>query len=464
MRASGRLSALGVAWDARRTARGGVPAIEARRAERLAALVQHARTHSRFYAQRYAGLDHDAALESLPAVTKPELMAHFDDWVTDPQVTRESLLRFTARADTIGELFLGRYVVFTTSGSTGEPALLVQDKRALAVMNGLAYGRPPHLSRRAAGRMLTHGIRAALVFATGGHFLTTVMFARRVRAAPFRRRYLRFFSVLEPLPQLVEELNSYRPALLASYTSGLEVLANEQAAGRLRIAPVLVASGGEQLLPAVRRRIEEAFGCAMMDLYSASEATPLALPCRYGEQHLNTDWFILEPVDANGNPVPAGVQSHSALLTNLANFVQPVIRYELGDAIRIDAEPCRCGSPLPTVQVEGRTDEILRLESPSGTVALLPMALSTVVVGTTGVHRFQVLQTAPAALAVRIEVLPGQDQSGVEAQVLDRLRRYLGAQGLPDVALAVDPEPVQVQPTGGKLRHVLRAAGTPGSA
>ncbi|MDP9884838.1 phenylacetate-coenzyme A ligase PaaK-like adenylate-forming protein [Sinomonas atrocyanea] len=461
MRRSGRLTTLGVLRDARRVLRGGPAAIEARQRERLAALLQHARAHSDFYAQLYAGLPQDAELGSLPPVTKAELMGHFDRWVTDPEVTKDALLRFTARQDTIGTDFLGRYVVFTTSGSTGEPTLLVQDARALAVMNGLAYGRPPYVDPRVMARMMAKGIRAALVFATGGHFLTTVMYARRIRSVPFRRRYVRSFSVLEPMPQLVQELNAYRPGMLESYASGLEVLAEEQAAGRLHIAPALVACGGEQLLPAVRRRIEQVFGCPLLELYSASEAGPLTLPCRYGQQHLNADWFILEPIDSAGRPVPVGVLSHSVLLTNLANFVQPLIRYELGDSVRLGAEPCRCGSPLPTVRIEGRTDEILRVEGPAGTVVLLPMALGTVVEETPGVHRFQVLQTGPATLAVRVEVLPGQERHTVEAEALARLRAYLAEQGLPDVGLGLDPEPIRVNPRGGKLRHVLHAPSAP---
>jgi phenylacetate-coenzyme A ligase PaaK-like adenylate-forming protein len=464
MRRSGRLTAFGVLRDARRALQGGRAAVEARQRERLAALLQHARAHSAFYAELYAGLPQHPDLGSLPPVTKAQLMGHFDAWVTDPEVTKDALLRFTARQDTIGTDFLGRYVVFTTSGSTGEPTLLVQDARALAVMNGLAYGRPPYISRRVLLRMLAKGIRGAAVFASGGHFLTAVMYTRRIRSVPLRRRYVRFFSVLEPVAQLVEELNAYRPAMLESYASGLEVLAEEQAAGRLRVTPALVACGGEQLLPAVRRRIEEVFGCPLLELYSASEASPLALPCRYGEQHVNADWFILEPIDSAGRPVPAGVLSHSVLLTNLANFVQPIIRYELGDSVRLGAEPCRCGSPLPTVRIEGRTDEVLRFEGPAGTVALLPMALGTVVEETPGVHRFQVLQTGPDALAVRVEVLPGHEQHSVEAEVLARLRSHLDGQGLPGVGLALDPEPIRVNPKGGKLRHVLHAPAGPTAA
>ena len=90
------------------------------------------------------------------------------------------------------------------------------------------------------------------------------------------------------------------------------------------------------------------------------------------------------------NPVAAGQRSDSVLLTTLANFVQPVIRYELGDSIVLDADPCPCGSALPTIRVEGRTDEILRVPRTGGGAAvLLPMAVATVVEETRGVRRYQ---------------------------------------------------------------------------
>ena len=124
----------------------------------------------------------------LPSVTKPELMARFDDWVTDPDVTRARVEGFVANLDHLGQDFLGRYVLCTTSGSTGVPALLVQDRRAVAVMTGLAYVRALNaLSPRLVVQMLTRAPRLAAVFAQGGHFLSTTMFERRLRTAPFRR-------------------------------------------------------------------------------------------------------------------------------------------------------------------------------------------------------------------------------------------------------------------------------------
>jgi hypothetical protein len=95
-------------------------------------------------------------LDRLPVVTKPALLARFDDWVTDPAVTRVGVEQFVANLDNLGREFLGRYVVFATSGSTGVPALLVQDQRAVAVMTGLTYARSlSALTPKLGAKMLT---------------------------------------------------------------------------------------------------------------------------------------------------------------------------------------------------------------------------------------------------------------------------------------------------------------------
>jgi phenylacetate-CoA ligase len=92
------------------------------------------------------------------------------------------------------------------------------------------------------------------------------------------------------------------------------------------------------------------------------------------------------------------------LVTNLANYVQPAIRYQPGDSVVVSNEPCPCGSPLATISVEGRTDEILRVpRSGGGEAVLLPMAIATVVEETAGVRRYQVVQTASDTLTVRLE-------------------------------------------------------------
>jgi phenylacetate-CoA ligase len=455
------LTAWSVAWDVWRMSRGPA-AIAARQQARLQALIEHARGASRFYAEHYRtvppGPIGPQELHQLPPVIKPELMSRFDDWVTDPAVTRAGVEEFVANLDNLGRDFLDRYVVFTTSGSTGVPALLVQDHRAVAVMTGLAYVRGlSALSPKLAAKLLTRPPRVAAVFAQGGHFLSTTMFERRLRTARFRRRISRFFSVLDPLPVLVDQLNAFRPAMLGTYASALSVLTEEQEARRLHIAPLVITSGGELLTPATQHRAETAFHCLVTQSYAASEAMPLALPRRRGQLHLNSDWFVTEPIDAAGQPVPPGSRSDGLLVTNLANYVQPIIRYQLGDSVVVSKQPCECGSPLETISVEGRTDEILRLPgSGGGDVVLLPMAIATRVEETPGVHRYQVLQTARDALTVRLENNPGTDRNEVWQRVSTDLSDFLRSHGATGVALHLAPEPPQVNPGSGKLRHVLK--------
>jgi phenylacetate-coenzyme A ligase PaaK-like adenylate-forming protein len=306
--------------------------------------------------------------------------------------------------------------------------------------------------------MLARAPRQAAVFATGGHFLSTTMFERRLRLAPFRKRTTRFFSVLDPLPRLVAQLNAFQPAMLGTYASALAVLTAEQESGRLRISPLVITSGGELLTPAVQHRAEKAFGCLVNQTYGASEAIPLALPCRYGRLHLNSDWFVVEPIDAEGRPVPTGARSDGLLVTNLANYVQPVIRYQLGDSVIITDRRCACGSPLATIVVEGRTDEILQIPRVrGGEVVLLPMAVATVVEETRGVRRYQVLQTAADVFTVRLEHEPGTDRTQVWQRVSAGLTDLLRANNCDNVSLRLAEEPPQANSRSGKLRHVLRS-------
>jgi phenylacetate-CoA ligase len=206
------------------------------------------------------------------------------------------------------------------------------------------------------------------------------------------------------LPELVVALNAYQPVFLASYPTMLALLADERTAGRLRIDPVCLWSGGECLAPGARVEIERAFGCRVVNEYGASECMSIAFGCDAGWLHVNADWVMLEPVDEDYRPTPVGEPSRTVLLTNLANRVQPIIRYDLGDSVIVKPEPCTCGSPLPAIQVEGRHDDVIAMAARDGhVVRLLPLALTTIVEEAANIHRFQIVQTAPDRLMLRLD-------------------------------------------------------------
>ncbi|MEU6040505.1 hypothetical protein ABZ801_34380 [Actinomadura sp. NPDC047616] len=81
-------------------------------------------------------------------------------------------------------------------------------------------------------------------------------------------------------------------------------------------------------------RIAAALNTKVRTSYAANECPFLSYGCEQGWMHLNADWAILEPVDEQYRPVPPGRPSHTVLLTNLANRLQPILRYDLGDAVQ----------------------------------------------------------------------------------------------------------------------------------
>ena len=358
---------LGAFWQIWLGRAAGAQAIAAARANRLRSLVQFARRHSPLYGEIYRKVS-DAVVDisALPVTTKAALMERFDDWVTDRGVTRSRVDAFLADRTRIGDRFDARYVIWKSSGTTGHEGIFVQDEGALGIYDGLLavqLAAPEFAAQMIAGSMFRGG-RAALIAATGDHFASIASWERVCRSSPGIAA--RGFSAMEPLASLVAKLNAFQPVYLASYPTMLALLADEKRRGRLRIRPALVWSGGEYLGTRMLDDLEDAFGCHVMNEYGASECLSIAFGCPERWLHVNADWVIVEPVDAAYRPTPAGDTSHTVLITNLANRVQPVIRYDLGDAIVAHPGRCACGNPMPAIRIEGRRDDVVVLKDGVG--------------------------------------------------------------------------------------------------
>jgi len=272
--------------------------------------------------------------------------------------------------------------------------------------------------------------RIAFVGATTGHFASMVSMQRLRQLNPFMAQSLRCFSILQSPSALLDELNAFAPTVIATYPSVAALLADVAAQGALHFAPKEIWTGGETLSAAVRRHVEQGLGCMVRNSYGASEFMSIGWECQHGQMHANTDWLILEPIDAQGQPVPPGQVSHSILLTNLANFVQPLIRYDLGDQITVHPERCECGSSLPVIEVQGRRDDPLLMAGLDGhLVTLLPLALTTVLEDDAGVFDFQLRQQDDHTLVLRLDP-HGADAAAAAARCRNALEKFAVTQGL----------------------------------
>jgi phenylacetate-CoA ligase len=454
-----------LALDARRTER------DARRLARVqqrrfARLIRHAQHRSPFYRQLYASAAPPALrdLQALPPVTKPQMMEHFDDVVTDRSISQRAVLEHAEDPRNLGRAFRGRYFIARTSGTTGLVGHYVHDLFSYFLCQVLTAARSPTIRRPTADgrRAGPRRVRAASVLSPVANLGVASVIASSPRLARWLAD-LRLVDIFAPWEQTVAALNAFRPDVLGSFPTVLEQLAQARQDGRLRIQPRAITSGGEILTPRTRRAISEAFGCPVFDCYGSAECGWLGMECRQQQGiHLFADWLVVEAVDQDGHPVPPGQESDKILVTNLANRVQPFIRFEITDRVTFLEGACPCGSVLPRVLVKGRASEVLYLPGEGGrTIQVPPFHLTTLAEMVPGIHRYQVVQERDDELLVLFTARPEADSDGVQARLRSSFEDYLRQHALSRVRLTVQRSEAIRKDRSGKVRQVLPKVGAP---
>ena len=446
-------SVLWLLYDTYRARKQGIKAIEQRQRVRLADMVDFARKNSPFYREQYKDLPErieDPTL--LPITNKKELMANFNRFATDPEVTIEKVKAFIHNPDLIGEYFLGKYTVATTSGTTGTHGIFLIDKSTFKVVGALGFRMMSSwLNLVDVIRVLANGGRLTMVNAMGGHFASAIAAARLQKK---RGKKFQVLPVTMPMPEMVERINQFQPVLLAPYASMGSLVASEQEAGRLQIKPVLIVLSAEGLNEKEFKRISNAFNAKVYDSYAATECPFISYRCKYRWLHVNSDWVLLEPVDADYQPTPPGKQSHTVLISNLANRIQPILRYDLGDSVIQKPEPCSCGNTLPAIRVQGRSADVLAFDTDGKKATIAPLAFAAVAAHISGIELFQLVQTGPANMRLRLKLSAGADSHRVWQTLITEIKKLLNENGLDHIAVEQADEPPEQTP-GGKYRQII---------
>lgn len=443
--------------DARRARKEGLAAVEHRQHARFTEMVAFARANSPYYRELYGDLPEDIQeLAQLPITSKKLLMPRFNDWVTDKRVTLEDAEKFIDNPDLIGQTFADKYKIATTSGTTGTRGIFLLDEHELNVTKAMSLRMlTDWFGMGDIPKIIAKGGKMAMLFATGGHFASAVASTNLRKENWLRSRMIKVFPVNTPIPDLVEQLNDFNPAVITSYATTMSILTGEQEAGRLNINPVLITTTAEGLSVDEYREMEKAFRTKVRNGYACTEAPFMSYSCQEQWYHVNNDWLVFEPVDEDYKQTPKGQQSHTVLITNLANRAQPIIRYDLGDSILEKPDACECGNPLPAIRVQGRSADILNFPSEKGEqVKITPLTFGAIVDRTPGVEQFQLVQTKPDVIKVRLRYSEDINQDTAWQSVQDEMKKVLAENNLGNVSVE-RAEELPEQSKGGKYREVI---------
>ncbi|WP_232734713.1 phenylacetate--CoA ligase family protein [Polaribacter sp. ALD11] len=110
----------------------------------------------------------------------------------------------------------------------------------------------------------------------------------------------------------------------------------------------MVKGTSEKILDSYQKEVIKAFGSKIISEYGATESGIIAFECPFGHMHINMEGVLVEEID------------NEIVVTNLQMHSFPIIRYRLGDYIKLDlsGEKCKCGLKHQVLEeVTGRIGE-----------------------------------------------------------------------------------------------------------
>lgn len=422
--------------------------LKAERQGRLRDLLAWSIEHSPFHTDRLVGVDParftEAAMESLPVMTKDDLMSEFSSIVTDSRLTLDVVEDHVANVDD-NEYLFDRFRAVTSSGSSGRRGVFVYDWdewTTLALMQSRSRLGTADDSAR------PRGAATASLFAGAGAHLSRVM--RTFLAEPGDE--VHHLPMTLPVAEVVRGLNAAQPELLMGYPSALDLVVREAQAGRLGISPRFVESGGELLMDRTRVAVRDLWGVEIDDSWAVVEGA-YAFSCPSSRaMHLPDDLVIIEAVDQAGRPVPPGEPATKLYLTNLYNRTQPLIRFEISDGLTVLDGVCPCGSAHSRItELTGRADIVFEYDN---SVKVHPMVLRLELHDERHVTEYQVRQTA-RGVCVKVVTDRPEELDGIQ----NRLVRTLRTAGLGDPEVTVEAVDRLERLAAGKLRQFIPRLG-----
>ena len=268
----------------------------------------------------------------LPIIDKSVIREHFSDLLTTEPKHRKQLSKVT------------------TSGSTGQPLMLMQDH---AFRDNVTADIQRHLGWAGWKMGYLHA------YMWGSNFEETMMHSLRSRLIDWEwNRFLvnAFTLTEEKMTAFAERVQREHPRILFGYASSLHRFAQFVQKGAYKgINFDGIISSAEVLPQASRQVIEETFKCRVFNRYGTKELGGVACECEaHNGLHVSAENNLIE-ILCDDRPTSPG-ETGSIIVTNLNNWGMPFIRYSIGDeGAWGDDSRCPCGRSSPKLTaVEGR--------------------------------------------------------------------------------------------------------------
>lgn len=416
--------------------------------KKLHNLLFYAYDHSKFYQKLYQKNDitrndlSEIKIEELPVVNKEMVMNNFNDIVTRKNISREKVEKFLEEKPAPTSLLENKYRVIHTSGSTGRLGYFLYNKREWDLIKAVSL------------RMFNNfGLKPkkyAFIGASDGHYAGISLFLSPINHLEeiFYDDYL-IMNINKPLGKYLKELDKLNPHNLTGYSSAISMLAEKQLKKELNISPDTIIGGGEPFFKKDREKIKEAWGVEPVNYYAASESLMIGI-----ERPKANALYILDDINY------IELEDDRTLLTNLYNYTQPLIRYQISD-ILIPEEKEKSNSPQdwPFRRVKkllGRREDKIWFKNKSGDKDFIhPVVLVEFYVA--GLEKFQIIQNSKESFIIKTVISKKYSDTAVQDKIIKKMKGILQDKNLSNVDFQVKKvSDIPPDPETGKFKLIKK--------
>jgi phenylacetate-CoA ligase len=347
--------------------------------------------------------------------------------ITDKSILRKEFKNLRVKK------FSGKYYKNTSGGSTGKPAVFLQDnnyKEKGAGVKLLFY----EWGGRSQGEKLIKFWGSERDFLKG-----SIGIKARLQSFILNTTWMNTFRMKnDDLESFVKIINKKRPKLIESYVQAIYELSKFIKKNNLKIySPEGIIASAGTLHPEMRKLIESVFECKVLNRYGSREVGDMACSCEENDGlHLIPVNHYIEILDDNLDPSKPG-EMGKVYVTSLHNKVMPLIRYRIGDlAIVPEEEHCSCGRGFPLLsEISGRENSIIRTNNTVFDSAALTTSFYYKKEGVffESFSRYQFVQLERNKFLVRLLIVKERDWELEEKDILfKKLKNILGENSVID--------------------------------
>jgi len=159
----------------------------------------------------------------------------------------------------------------------------------------------------------------------------------------------------------IEGIRKYKLDYLEGYSSSIYFLARFAEEAHLKVPKLKAVMGStDKLTFEMRETIQRVFQCEVFDSYNGVDLCNLISECPHHKLHIIPEVGIVEVVNEKGESCKPG-ETGELISTGLLNYDQPLIRYRIGDLVKLSIhQDCSCGCKMPVVDENvGRIEDVV---------------------------------------------------------------------------------------------------------